>query len=148
MRGSMVLAGWLVLAAGGVACGGDPVEAPSTENFARNWQLTRCEYQNQANPSETVDLIADGWVINLSVNDNGFFRYSATPPGGSEEFLDGNWSVAGQVVTFTPVGAAYSWQFSGRVRGNTMSLRGGDAEYDFDGDGTPEPATWNMAGEV
>jgi hypothetical protein len=149
MRRPMMMVGWLVLAAVGLACGGsNPVEAPTKQNFARAWHLTKCTYQNQANPSETVDLVAGGWVINLFVNDNGFFLYSATPPGGSEQLTGGTWSASGQRVTFTPTGAGYSWQFTGRVREDTMTLTGADAEFDFDGSGTrpPEPATWNMAG--
>jgi hypothetical protein len=122
------------------------VEAPSVENFVRTWQITGRTYQNQAPPGQTADLVADGWVIILSVSDNGFFRSVYTPPGGSEQFFDGTWSVSGKTLTLTPIGAGYSWQFTGRVQESSMSLKGAHAEYDFSGDGAPEAALRDMAG--
>jgi len=139
---------WLALAATGLGCASDPVESPSNENFARTWYLTKCEYRNQANTTEKVDLVADGWVVVLYVNDNGMFRYSATPAGGSEQFVDGSWSVSGSTLTLTPNGAGYSWQFTAQVRESSMTLKGGHAEYDFNNDGVPEQAIWDMAGHT
>ncbi len=138
----------LMAAAVGLACSGsDPVEAPTTENFARAWTITKCEYRSTAN-DDAVELVGAGWTIMLWVNDNGMFLLSRTPPGGTEELIGGSWSASGRTVTFTPVGAAYSWQFSGRVKGETMTLAGAHAEYDLDDDGAPEDVVWNMAGHT
>lgn len=148
MKDEKVLLGWLLLAAAGLACGGSGVEAPSNENFARTWHLTKCVYRNEANPAQQVDLVTSGWEVFLYINDTGMFRYSTTPPGGSEQFVDGSWTASGQTVTLTPVGATYSWQFTARVGEESMTLKGGHAEFDFDNDGIPEAATWEMAGNT
>lgn len=124
----------------------DPVEAPSVENFARNWHLTSCTYRSQANPPASVDLVASGWVIDLVVNDNGRLRYAWTPPGGDLAFWDGNWSVDGGALVVTRDGNGFSWEFEARVQESSMTLAGASAEYDFDDDGTPEAATWDLAG--
>lgn len=124
----------------------DPVEPPSVENFARNWHLTSCVYRSVANSAVSVDLVASGWVIDLVVNDNGRLRYAWTPPGGVLDFWDGSWAVDGAALVVTRDGFGFSWEFEAQVQESTMSLSGAQAEYDFDADGTPEAATWSLAG--
>lgn len=126
----------------------DSLEAPSVENFARHWNVTSDEYLHASNGAITVDLVAEGWTIDLYVNDNGRLRFVWTPPGGEESFWDANWSVAGGSVIVTRDGSPFSWEFAARVGEESMTLRGADAEYDFDANGTPEPAIWNMAGST
>lgn len=136
----------VVLLVGAGCSDDDPAEAPSAENFARAWRLTSCVYRSEASSATSIDLVAAGWVIDLFVNDNGRLRYAWTPPGGDETFWDGSWSVAGSTVAVTRDGFGFSWQFEAQVGESTMSLTGAHAEYDFDGDGTPEAATWDLAG--
>lgn len=140
----------ILLPAALVLCPGcsddDPAEAPSAENFARAWRLTSCVYRSEAGGATSIDLVAAGWVIDLMVNDNGRLRYAWTPPGGDETFWDGSWSVDGSTVAVTRDGFGFSWEFEAGVHESTMSLTGAHAEYDFDSDGTPEAATWDLAG--
>lgn len=124
----------------------DPVEPPSVENFARNWHLTSCVYRSVADGAVSVDLVAVGWVIDLSVNDNGRLRYAWTPPGGALEFWDGSWAVDGAALVITRDGFGFSWEFEAQVQESTMTLTGADAEYDIDEDGTPDAAKWSLAG--
>lgn len=124
----------------------DAAEPPSAENFARTWHLTSCVYRSAANSTVSVDLIASGWAIDLMVNDNGRLRYAWTPPGGDADFWDGSWSVDGGSLVVTRDGFMFSWEFEAQVQESTMSLTGAQAEYDFDANGTPEDATWNLAG--
>lgn len=126
-------------------CSDDDPEAPKVENITRTWHLTSCEYRHETNSAVHVDLVADGWVIVLYINDNGAFRYAWTPPGGSEEYYDGTWSIDGDTVSLTREGYGFSWQFTAEVREESMTMRGAHVEYDFDDDGTPEPAIWNLA---
>lgn len=127
-------------------CSDDPVEPPSVENFARSWSLTSCAYRSNANPALSADLVGSGWAINLFVNDNGRLRYAWTPPGGEPDFWDGSWSVDGGALVVTRDGFGFSWEFEARVQEASMTMSGAQAEYDFDNDGTPEAATWNLAG--
>lgn len=128
-------------------CSDDPVETPSVENFARAWHLTSCEYRKESDSGVAIDLVAAGWTVDLFINDNGMFLYSWTPPVGVPGSYGGTWAADGATVSLTREGAGFSWEFTAEVREESMTLRGAHAEYDFDTDGTPEPAIWNLAGE-
>ena len=128
-------------------CSDDP-EAPKAENITRTWQVTACEYRHETNDALHVDLVAEGWVIVLTINDNGAFRYAWTQPGGSEEYYDGTWTIDGDTVSLRRSGFAFSWDFTAEVRESSLTLRGAHVEYDFDDDGVNEPAIWNLAGRT
>lgn len=130
-----------------LGCKSNPVEPPSLENFARAWTLTKCEYQAKTG-GQRVDLVAQGWQITLNVSDNGLFFYSTTPPGGSTQTIQGTWSISGEIVTLRPATATVEWQFTAKVRETSMTLDGANGEWDVNGDGTPDPVTWNMAGRT
>jgi hypothetical protein len=138
----------LSLPLGPGGCSDDDPEAPGVENLARAWQLTSCEYRHQTDGNLHVDLVTDGWAITLHLNDNGAFRYTWTPPGGGEQYYDGTWAIDGEVVKLTRDGFGFSWDFTAEVREESMTLSGAHAEYDFDDNGTPEPAIWNLAGRT
>jgi hypothetical protein len=134
------------LAAAGCSLG-KGTEGFSKENFATNWKITRCEYVGQANPAQKVELVAQGWAITLYVNDNGMFRYSTTPPGGSETFIDGTWTTTGETVTLTPNGSTWGWTFRGSVGEESLTMAGASAEWDLNGDAKGEAASWSLAGQ-
>ena len=136
----------IVLAFGASGCGDDGVEAPSVENFARAWHLTKCQYVKEADTAVKTDLVADGWTIDFFVNDNGHFLYTATPPVGVQTSWGGTWTVDGSHVALTREGNAFAWTFTAEVGETSLTMRGAHAEYDFAGNGTPEPALWNLAG--
>lgn len=125
-------------------CSSDQPEAPKLENITRSWHATSCVYRHETNGALRVDLVADGWTVDLFINDNGAFRYTWTPPGGGEQYFDGTWALDGQTVSLTRNGYGFAWQFTAEVREESLTLRGAHAEYDFDDDGTPEPAIWDM----
>jgi len=135
-----------LLAAAAAGCSGDGTEAPSVENLARAWHLTKCEYVKESDAAVKADLVAAGWTIDLNINDNGHFLYAWTPTGGSGESYGGTWAVDGSKVVLTRDGSAFSWTFTAEVGETAMTMRGAHAEFDFEDDGTPEPAVWNLAG--
>lgn len=141
----MILASALALALPG--CNKDSVEQPTVENFARAWHITSCEYRHETDSAKRVDLVDAEWMVDLYVNDNGQFLYAWTAPGGSPESFGGTWAAHGEIVALTREGAAFSWEFKAKVGEESMTMTGAHAEYDFDADGTPEPAIWNLKGE-
>lgn len=143
---SLFLASLLLLGLLASGCGDDGVEAPSVENFARAWHLTKCQYVKEADTAVKVDLVADAWTVDLFVNDNGHFQYTATPLVGIQTSFGGTWTVDGSHVVLTREGSQTSWTFSAEVKETSMTMRGAHAEYDFADNGTPEPALWNLAG--
>lgn len=137
----------LALALIPAGCNKETIEPPSVENFARAWHITSCEYRHQTDGARQVDLIDDGWTVDFYVNDNGAFFYVWTPPGGEQQSFSGTWTTQGEIVSLTRDGADFSWEFKAKVGEETMTMTGAHAEYDFDNDGTPEPAIWNLSGE-
>jgi hypothetical protein len=143
---SLFLATLLLLGLVASGCGDDGVEAPSVQNFARAWHLTKCEYVKEADTAVKADLVANGWTVEFFVNDNGHFLYTATPPVGVQTSYGGTWTVEGAKVVLTREGNSFSWTFTTEVGETSMTMRGAHAEYDFADNGTPEPALWNLAG--
>lgn len=142
-RGRFRVAAGLLILASILACG-DDTEEPNPQNVTRLWHVVSCEYVNAADGAQRVDLVAAGWVIDLHINDNGAFRYSFTPPGEALDFYDGQWRIDGSELVLTRTGSPFSWSFEVVVQEEAMSMSGADAEYDFDADGSPEAATWNL----
>ncbi|MEZ5064039.1 MAG: hypothetical protein R3B81_04850 [bacterium] len=101
----------------------------------------------ESDTSERVDLVADGHVIHLYVNDDGHVFFVSTPPGGTEQSWTGTWWVDGGSVVLQHDGYSFSWEFDAAVGEHSMTLTGAHAEWDFDEDGSSDPAIWNLAGE-
>jgi hypothetical protein len=58
--------------------------------------------------------------------------------------VDGTWDVSGSSLVLHVAGGIITWEFDATVSESALALRGANAEYDFDGDTVPEPATWNL----
>lgn len=135
--------GWVILAAlAFVGCGDggtDPGVDPALAPFVGDWVATKLVMTSVANPSVAPDLIALGSTFKLNVQPSG--QYTAIliyAEQGATEI--GNISVSGNTVTLNRVfpsrGTTHAvFAFSG----NKLTLEG-DTEFDFNLDGTPEPA--------
>jgi hypothetical protein len=105
------------------------------------WRAQALVLSNKANPSQSVDLVEEGAVFTLSILSSG--QYSATMQvfGQSLPPEVGRIRVSGSEFTLTPTsydGAATSgtWKFQGEIL-----VLDGDTEFDFNQDGTRQPAT-------
>lgn len=134
--------GLALIAAGLAACGGS--DEPSMENLSGIWRATRLEFVNAANSSQRVELIAQGATLELNLNDNGAYRATLVMPGEPGEVTDGTWSYTSDTFTLQGAGASFSLVFDLDLQDDRLTLAGADAEYDFDDDGTDEPATLTM----
>lgn len=120
---------------GGTDPGVDPALAP----FVGDWLATELVMTSVANPSVAPDLIALGSTFKLNVQPSG--QYTAIliyAEQGATEI--GTLSVSGNTVAlnraFPSRGTTHAvYSFSG----NRLTLEG-DTEFDFNLDGTPEPA--------
>ena len=127
-----------------LACG-DDAAGPSPSEITGTWQATHVEYVSVAQPTVSVDLIVDeDYTVTLVLAANGSYTFTQTPPGEPPQTSTGTWEVDGDVFDVAPTGTQYRLQFEIALSGNTLSLSGADAEYDFDGDDTPEDAKLNM----
>ena len=140
MRGSRfaALAAFAGLAVS-LACG-DSGNGPNRDQFAGTWDATKLEFTNVANTSQKVDVIAAGAPFVIVLESNGTYQATIVIPGQPADNTTGTWSVSSQVFTLRETGVSFDLQFSWSLSGNTITISGADTEFDFNDDGTDEPA--------
>ncbi|MFH1018585.1 MAG: lipocalin family protein [Pseudomonadota bacterium] len=136
-----ILASFLVLFLAG-SCGGDG--GASTDALAQTWEATKVEYSNSADLLETVDLVALGGTFRITLAADGSYQSMLAPAGEAEETHTGTWEASQDLMTLTQDGQLFSTQYDYVLSGDTLTLTGGDSEYDFDGDTVPEAAKLDM----
>ena len=124
-----------------LACGDD--DSPGTPLYG-TWDVTKSEYVSAGDPPVSVDLIGAGGSGTVELNADASYDATIVPPGGASEQTTGTWSFTESTLTLRESGSSVTWTFDRTLEGDTMVLTGADAEYDFDDDGTPDPATWNV----
>ena len=117
--------------------------SPGTPLFG-TWNVTKSEYVGVGDPPASIDVIAAGGSGTIALNADASYDATIVPPGGASERSSGTWSFTESSLTMRESGSSVTWVFDRVMEGDTMVLSGADAEFDFDGDGTPEPATWNV----
>ena len=131
---------FLPMAAG---CGDDDPAGPDAEEITGAWQATKVEYTTPGgNP--VVDLIALGGSASLLLDPDGSLAYTVTPAGAVPTVTEGVWELEGDIMTVTPDGMPFSWQFEVEYAGDELALRGADVEFDLDGDDEDDPAKLNL----
>ncbi|MGD8869618.1 MAG: lipocalin family protein [Gemmatimonadales bacterium] len=134
----------LTLLAGLALACGDGSVGPSASEITGSWQATSYEYVSVADPSTSVDLIADeNWSVTLALASNGSYTLTQTPPGGGPQMSSGTWELDGDVFNVAPTGTQFRLQFDIVLSGNILRLTGADAEYEFV-ENQPEDAKLNM----
>ncbi len=126
-----------------VGCG-DSIGADSTpeevaEALAGTWNATSFVFTNDANSSETFDLLADGGSFSVTFTTGGQFSGSSTLGGGTET-LSGTYVVQGTNLIITDTGETESETIAFTLSGNTLTLTQDD-EYDFNDDDVDVSAT-------
>jgi hypothetical protein len=105
---------------------------PSADSFVGTWRATKMEFVRVANPSETVDLIADlGGSFTITFSADSTWEAIQTVPSVAPDTVDGHWSVSLDVLTLTQTGQSGNRQFTFVLSGDTITLTGGDVEWDF-----------------
>ena len=138
--GSRLLIVMGVLTVGAIGCQGDPTGPDFNPDFmVGNWLAESLVMTSVANPDVVADLTALGAVFTLSVQPSG--RYTAILEGfGQSSSESGKLTVDGAFVVLMPEAppGPESQAFWERV-GDSVILEG-DSDFDFNLDGTTEPA--------
>ncbi len=104
-----------------------------------SWIATKFEFKSKADGNLKVDIISKGGTFTLTISADNQVILVAMFPGQAPETDMGTISVEGDSLFLDleddDIKAAYT------LFGNTLQLSVGDAEYDFNEDGTDEPAT-------
>lgn len=138
IRSSLLLAHCVLLAA---CSNGVDVE---TDEIAGTWDATHMVYHNSANPNETVDVISEGAEFFITFNANGSYSATYTAVEEAPETTTGTWEASIDVLTTSQTGMSFSTEYEFVLSGNTLTLTGGDVDYDWDGDDVDEPAELDL----
>ena len=128
-----------------IACGDDDPTGPVNDDLVGTWDATVIQLTSVADPGEAVELVSQGATGRLVLQADGGFGLSVGVPGEPTEFGNGDWSST-DVLTldFGEGDIQGTWQFDVDLNGNTLRLTGADTEWDFDDDGSEDPAKLNL----
>lgn len=143
MRWRWLLGSAVLLAVATVGCGDDEPSGPGQDEITGTWQGTKVEYTAPGGVPK-VDLIALGGSASLLLNPDNTLVYTVTPAGGAAEVTAGTWQLGGDMMTITPAGMPFSWQFEVDYAGDDLRMSGADVEYDFNGDEVGEAAKLDL----
>ena len=133
----------LLLTAAVVGCAREPT-GPGQQAIVGNWTATKCEYVSTGGLG-TVELIGAGGTATMSLNADSTLVYVYTPTSGPPQMFTGTWEMtSADLMRVTPTGATWYWAWDVALSGNTLTLTGAGAEYDFNHDGFGESAQWNL----
>lgn len=130
-----------VLGCGGGGTGGDPLEPdPEVAPFVGDWQAQVMLITSVANPEVVEDPLAQGATFTLNVQPSGHYTAILLFVGTASTEI-GTISVSGSTLTLhrsfpTTATTPGIFEFHGA---NRFTLDG-DTEFDFNDDGTAEPA--------
>ena len=143
MKASSLGAALFVAVAVGCSDSGDSTGPASPSDFVGDWLVTSYVVTNVANTSQSEDLTALGMTLSITFTET---TYSGTAsfPGEATETFSGTYTISGDQLTLNETGELEPETMTYTLSGNTMTLSGLDDQYDFDGDGVEDPASWVM----
>lgn len=122
-------------------CGKDSV-GPELREITGHWNATKIEYVSKGT-QERADLVALGGAGSLALEPDRSFLLVIAPPGDPPDSLAGAWELETDLLRLLPAPGGVV-AFDAVLAGDKLTLTGADAAYDFDGDGTADPAKQNL----
>ncbi len=120
-----------------IACG-DPVSVEPGA-IAGTWNAINYGFVNKADLDDTVELISMGASLTVTFTSEGNITWDFREVDGQVEARSGTFSVEGSILTLSESGQDPD-PFLATRNDDSMTLRTGNREFDFDEDGTDDPA--------
>ena len=117
------------LALGAAACGDSG--GPSADRFVGTWNATKMEFIRVADTTEQVDVIALGATFQITFHADSTWQSILTVPQAQPDTVDGTWTASLDLLSLTQTGQAGNLEFNFVLSGNTVTLTGGDVDWDF-----------------
>jgi hypothetical protein len=128
----------------GTGCGSDPISV-DPDSIAGTWDALTYAYLETADLTNVVELIGEGASYTITFTSSGSYTSSFRHPTGEIDSESGTYTVSPQdVIALLASGETEPVLFFATREEDRMSLETGLAEWDFDQDGTPEPAQWRI----
>lgn len=136
--------GTALLAVAAVVSGCLVIADVELEDMTGDWEASQARFAEPGNLNNTLDLIEEGWVVLMTVADDGGFALTLLPPVGPPDLRIGRLTVEnGKDVLLTrpegPVGEGEVFVEDGQMALIFDEFAG--IEADINGNGTPIPVT-------
>lgn len=136
---------WAALGAAVLLAGCGDSNAPggggvTINDLVGTWQITKWEYTSTANTSMKVDLKAMGASATLTVQSSGAYTITGTFAGFPFS-SSGTYAVQGNNIVVNEADGDGPQTVPFTLNGNTWTITGLSGDWDFDDDGTDDPAT-------
>ena len=113
-------------------------------DIAGNWNATRAVFDSRATgPAMQVDVVDEGGTVTMNIQANGQFSITVTEVGEPADITTGQLRFDEDLLVIFFDDDPGEFEFFGITHNEpilTISGGNGSAEFDFDGDGTDEPA--------
>ncbi len=120
-----------------IACD-DPIGVEPSD-IAGTWNALTYGFINKADLDDTVELISMGASLTVTFTSEGNFTWDFRDVDGAVEARSGTFTVDGAIITLLETGQDPD-PFLAVREDDSMTLRTGNREFDFDEDGTDDPA--------
>lgn len=113
----------------------------SISDIAGSWIATSAVFDIAGTgPSQRIDVVEEGGTVTLVIQNNGRFTLTVTQVGEAPEVTTGRLGFDEDLLVVSYDDDPDEFEFFGsQFSGNNLSIQG-PAEFDFDGDGTDDPA--------
>jgi hypothetical protein len=127
------------------ACGSvTDIEADLTpEILTGDWEATTFQVTSVLNPAKTLDILAQGYELEFRFTLDGRAIQFFTDPDGQTVVDSATYEIDEPYLLFTTPDSAvqaFAYELQSTQVGNSLTLATADFEWDFDGQGSPEPA--------
>ncbi len=113
------------------------------EDIAGNWNATQASFGAVTGPAMSVDVVADGGTVTMSIQNNGTFSVTITVIGEAPEVSNGQMSFDEDLLVVSFSDSPEDFEFFSITHNEPMlNISGGNGsvEFDLDGDGVDDPA--------
>lgn len=109
-----------------------------------DWEATTVQITNLANPAETIDLLEQGGELAFRFTLDGGATQFLTLPGEEEPIVsEATYEIDSPYLIFvdeSEEAQIFAYELQSTQTGNSLTLATNDLLFDFDGDGSAEPA--------
>jgi len=131
------------------ACGDiTEIEAELTPAIlSGDWEVTTAVITSIVNTNQSIDLLEEGGEMVFRFTIDGDAAIFITPPEGETETSTGTYEIVGDYLYFYDVEDVdkedpdvLAYELQSTQTGNSLTIATTDLTWDFNGDGTPDPA--------
>ena len=108
----------------------------SPETLDGTWTSVEMTAANAADPSQQIDLIAQGLSLSLEFRANGVFMLTISDVFGESESTIGTFDIVGDSITLMAEGTDVT--LSAERDGDVLTVSWSEVDIDWDDDGTPD----------